>query len=311
MLAGGGGGALLSVAVFGLIVGVGFKVSAVPFHFWCPDVFEGASVDVAVFLSVASKGAALVLLLRTALTFAAAYNFEPTTGLTALAVTIGVIAAVTCTVGNTAALVQNNVKRLLAYSSIAHAGYMLCAVSILLKTSHSTSGFNPVTTATEALLLYLAVYMFMNLGAFSVVGLVHRHTGRETLDAYRGLGVRSPIMAGAMLCAQVSLIGLIPFAGFTAKLNIFVALFRAGGWWWALIVTVAVNTVLSAFYYFRVVRAMYLEPPSPTEQDHFLGDPVGLAIAIFSSVVLFSMLLLFSPMSRLTTHFSQWTNLTP
>jgi NADH-quinone oxidoreductase subunit N len=306
-----GSSPLAVVALVGVVTGLGFKIAAVPFHLWCPDVFEGAGVDVSVFLSVASKGAALVLFLRTALTLAGAYDFEPATASTALAVTIGVIAAVTCTVGNTAALVQDNVKRLLAYSSIAHAGYMMCAVSILVRGAHASADFDPVVASTEALLLYLAVYMFMNLGAFSVVGLVYRQTGRETLDAFRGLGFRSPVMAGAMMCAQVSLIGLIPFAGFTAKLNILVALFRAGGGWWALIAVVAINTVLSAFYYFRVVRAMYLEEPAEGEEGRFLGNPVGLGLAVGSSVVLFSMLILFSPMSRLTTHFSQWEGLTP
>jgi NADH:ubiquinone oxidoreductase subunit 2 (subunit N) len=186
---------------------------------------------------------------------------------------------------------------------------MLCAVSILLRGEHSAAGFNPPVAATEALLLYIAVYMFMNLGAFTVVGLVYRQTGRETLDAFRGLGVRSPIVAGAMFCSQISLIGLIPFAGFTAKLNILFALFRAGGWWWVLIASVCVNTVISAFYYFRVIRTMYLDP-ADDDQPRFFGNPVAVGLAVFSSVVLFSMLILFSPMSRLTTHFSQWSGLT-
>jgi NADH-quinone oxidoreductase subunit N len=300
---------LAVVALIGLFAGLGFKIAAVPFHLWCPDVFEGAGVDVAVFLSVASKGAALLLSLRVALTIAAATDFQATPVVTTLAFAIGFVALVTSTLGNTAALAQDNIKRLLAYSSIAHAGYMLCAVSILLRGRHAIAGFNPPVAATEALLLYVAVYMFMNLGAFSVVGLVYRQTGRETLDAFRGLGVRSPIAAGAMFCSQISLIGLIPFAGFTAKLNILYALFRAGGWWWVLIASVCVNTIISAFYYFRVIRTMYLDPADP-EEPKFLGDPVGLGLAVFSSVILFSMLILFSPMSRLTTHFSQWSGLT-
>src|SRR4051794_31589515 len=131
---GAGGSALLAVALAGLIVGVGFKVSAVPFHFWCPDVFEGASIDVSAFLSVASKGAALALLLRVLMTFAAGagYHNAPGISMNALAIVVGVIGAVTATVGNTAAFVQTNIKRLLAYSSIAHAGYMLCALSLLV-----------------------------------------------------------------------------------------------------------------------------------------------------------------------------------
>src|SRR6185503_6861693 len=133
-----GGSALLAVAIFGLIVGIGFKISAVPFHFWCPDVFEGAGIDVAAFLSVASKGAGLALLVRVTMLIAHSLGYEnhPGVSLTVLASVIGTIGAVTATVGNTAAFVQNNIKRLLAYSSIAHAGYMLCALSLLIQ--HNT-----------------------------------------------------------------------------------------------------------------------------------------------------------------------------
>src|SRR6476620_2266514 len=126
-----GGTALLVVAVFGLICGIGFKISAVPFHFWCPDVFEGASIDVSAFLSVASKGAALVLILRVFLAMSEANHYAPVPRLNTISTVIGIIGAVTATVGNTAAFAQNNIKRLLAYSSIAHAGYMVCAVSLL------------------------------------------------------------------------------------------------------------------------------------------------------------------------------------
>src|SRR5256885_4018344 len=122
---------LLAVAIFGLIVGIGFKVSAVPFHFWCPDVFEGASIDVSAFLSVASKGAALVLILRVFMAMSEANQYAPVPRLNTIAAVVGVIGAVTATVGNTAAFVQNNIKRLLADSSIAHAGYMMCAGSLL------------------------------------------------------------------------------------------------------------------------------------------------------------------------------------
>src|SRR5256885_407394 len=167
---------LLAVAIFGLIVGIGFKVSAVPFHFWCPDVFEGASIDVSAFLSVASKGAALVLLLRVLMVLAASvgYHNVPGVSLTAIAIVIGILGSITATVGNTAAFVQTNIKRLLAYSSIAHAGYMLCALSLIVKNDVSpTSGTEGATAAAQAILLYLAVYLFMNLGAFTVAGLIY------------------------------------------------------------------------------------------------------------------------------------------
>src|SRR6185436_19673767 len=132
--------ALLVIAVFGLIVGVGFKISAVPFHFWCPDVFEGASIDVSAFLSVASKGGAIILLMRVVMVMADVLGYENHAGisLTAVAVMIGVLGSITATVGNTAAFVQNNIKRLLAYSSIAHAGYMLCALSLIVKAGRTS-----------------------------------------------------------------------------------------------------------------------------------------------------------------------------
>src|SRR3954463_9442456 len=176
---------LLAVAIFGIIVGVGFKISAVPFHFWCPDVFEGASIEVSAFLSVASKGAALVLLLRVLMVMAAAvgYHDVPGVSLTAIAIVIGVIGSVTATVGNTAAFVQTNIKRLLAYSSIAHAGYMLCALSLLVA-HNSAITVGSVKSPAQTILLYLAVYMFMNLGAFTVAGLVYRHTGSEKIEDF-------------------------------------------------------------------------------------------------------------------------------
>src|SRR4051794_19599159 len=156
-----GGTALLVIAIFGLICGIGFKISAVPFHFWCPDVFEGASIDVSAFLSVASKGAALVLILRVLMVIAASvgYHNVPGVSLTAIAIVIGILGSITATVGNTSAFVQTNIKRLLAYSSIAHAGYMLCALSLIVKNNVSpSSGTEGATAAAQAILLYLAVY---------------------------------------------------------------------------------------------------------------------------------------------------------
>ena len=188
---GPGGGALLTVAFAGLIIGIGFKISAVPFHFWCPDVFEGASIDVTTFLSVASKGAALALLLRILTTLAAGLGYANASGipLVGLAVTIGVLGAITATVGNLGALVQTNIKRLLAYSSISHAGYMLCALSLLVRNKSAVVGPEGNTTAAQAILMYLAVYLFMNLGAFTVAALIYRQTGSENIEDY---GAMSP-----------------------------------------------------------------------------------------------------------------------
>jgi NADH-quinone oxidoreductase subunit N len=303
MTASSAGSALLVVAVFGIIVGIGFKISAVPFHFWCPDVFEGASIDVTTFLSVASKGAGLILLLRVVETLGNASGFVATGNLTAIAAVIGILGAVTATVGNTAAFVQTNIKRLLAYSSIAHAGYMLCAVSLLVKSRSAQAGFIPADAAAQAILLYLAVYAFMNLGAFTVAALVSRQSGGgETLEHFRALGRRSPILAGCMFCFMVSLIGLPPFAGFFAKVNVLWALFQNGGAWWALIVVIGLNTIISAFYYFRVLRAMYLETSNAPPMH---ANPLGVLVSLACAAVLFFLFFAFGPLSRIATNHDQ------
>jgi NADH-quinone oxidoreductase subunit N len=297
-----GGSALLVVAVFGLIVGIGFKISAVPFHFWCPDVFEGASIDVTTFLSVASKGAGLILLLRVVETIGNASGFVANGTLTSLAAVIAVLGCITATVGNTGAFVQTNIKRLLAYSSIAHAGYMLCVVSLLMKSKSAQPGFLPANTAAQAILLYLAVYAFMNLGAFTVAALVSRQTGTETLEGFRALGRRAPILAFCMFCCMISLIGLPPFAGFGAKLNVLWALFQNGGAWWAVIVVIGINTIVSAFYYFRVLRAMYLETSTAPPLS---ANPLGILVSAVCALVLIVLFFGFGSLSKVATSYDQ------
>lgn len=294
--------ALLAVSVVGIIVGIGFKLSAVPLHFWCPDVFEGANVDVSAFLSVASKGAALVLLLRIVMSLANAFEYSASAdALVAVAATLGVLGAITATVGNTAAFFQDNVKRLLAYSSIAHAGYMLCGVSLLVRVKPD---FDVTTAATQAILLYLAVYLFMNLGAFTVTGLVGRMTGREDLDGFTGLGRRSPLLAGIMVLMLISLIGLPPMGGFAAKVNLLWAMVQNGSWWWVLVAVIGVNTILSAFYYFRIIRAMYLtgmdrgQPVTP--------NPLGLTLSGACAIVLILMFIRWDPLADMTGRYSRF-----
>jgi NADH-quinone oxidoreductase subunit N len=290
---------LLAVALTGLIIGIGFKISAVPLHFWCPDVFEGAGIDVAAFLSVASKGAGLVLLLRILVTLATANGWHAVQPLLGLAGVIGVIGAVTCTVGNAAALAQENIKRLLAYSSIAHAGYMLCALSLL----YSRGTADPGRSATQAILVYLAVYLFMNLGAFTVAGLVSRHGGGETVDDYAGLGSRSPVLAVSMAGCLFSLVGLPPFAGFLAKYNVMVALGQNGSWWWWLVAVIGFNTILSLFYYARIVKAMFL---STSEREPFVASPIGTAVGAMCAAILLLMLIAASPVQRLSETYARF-----
>jgi len=268
-----GGAPLALIGLLALVVGLAFKISAVPFHLWCPDVFEGASVDVTTFLSVASKGAGLVLLLRVAVALAEPAAFAPTTHTTLLAWVVGVMGVLTCTVGNTAAYVQTNLKRLLAYSSIAHAGYMLCVVAMIV------AGRPAGMEMPQALLFYLAVYLFMNLGAFAVVAVVGRQAG-ETLEHFSGLGRRAPLLAGCLAVCCFSLIGVPPLAGFTAKFNLMQALGGGGGWLWVLVAAIAVNTLLSVYYYVRVMRVMYLEDAgAPRLQTNRLGTSLAAVSA--------------------------------
>ena len=298
------GGALFAVAIFGLIVGIGFKISAVPFHFWCPDVFEGASIDVSAFLSVASKGAALALLLRIVMLIAdgVGYQNAPNVSLVGIAVVIGIIGSVTATVGNLGALVQMNIKRLLAYSSIAHAGYMMCALSLIIQHNQSTEGARVSESAPQAILLYLAVYLFMNLGAFTVAGLIYRQTGSETLDEYAALGTRAPLLALAMGSFMFILVGLPPFAGFVAKFNLMAVLWANGGWWWALVAVIGVNTIVSLYYYLRVVKVMYL---TTSDRPAINANPLGVGLAMLCVVMLVALFVGLQPVGELTKSYGQ------
>jgi NADH-quinone oxidoreductase subunit N len=234
------------------------------------------------------------------------YTNVPGLSLTSIALAMGILGAVTATVGNTAAFVQSNIKRLLAYSSIAHAGYMLCAASLLVAGARSpqveTSG-QAYLAPLQALLLYLAVYMFMNLGAFTVAALVYRATGSEQIDDYAGLGRRSPILAVCMACCMFSLVGLPPFAGFVAKLNVMYVLAANGGWWWALVAVIGVNTILSLYYYARVVRVMYLVS---SDSPAIVPSPLGAGLSVACAAMLVAMLVGVSPLSDLTQRFGRF-----
>jgi NADH-quinone oxidoreductase subunit N len=249
-----------------VLIGLGFKLAAVPFHFWCPDVFEGAAAEVAAFLSVASKGAALALVGRFALILAglavvgtavpyAAWSQVATY----LSPALAFFAALTATFGNLAAYPQTNLKRLLAYSTIAHAGYMMMGLAPL---SQEGAG---------AVLFYLVAYLFMNLGAFAVVAFIRNQTGSEDLSSYRGLVQRSPLLTVLLAIFLLSLLGMPPLAGFAAKFQIFSVLFDAGKNYsasgnpglgytmYALLVIGGLNTALSAVYYVRVLKVMFLD----------------------------------------------------
>jgi len=247
---------LLSVAFFS--AGIGYKIAAVPWHMWCPDVYEGAPTPFTAFLSVGPKAAGFALaarLLYGALSTApAASGFSAAVGGVPWPAVVGVLSAVTMTLGNFAALPQTNLKRLLAYSSIAHAGYALMGVA-----ADSVIG-------TQAVMVYMLAYLVMNLGAFLAVIVVERMTGSPSIFEFRGLGRRAPLAALTFGVFLFALTGLPPSIGFTGKYYLFLAIMErvngpAGFWYAVLALVAAVNTAVSLYYYARILRAMFLDAP--------------------------------------------------
>lgn len=249
-----GGGAEpfgLLVAVVLILAGMSYKIAAVPFHFWCPDVYEGAPTPVAALFSVGPKAAGFALMIRFFYsTFAAGTNTAASAALIQTInwpLLVSVISAVTMTYGNLVALRQTNVKRMLAYSSIAHVGYLLMGFVLL-----SEMGL-------ASILFYLLVYTLMNLGAFFFVVAVNNHLKSEQLEDYKGLGYRLPWAGVMMVVFLGSLTGVPPFAGFVGKLYLFMAVMDRQ-WFW-LVIIAALNSVVSLYYYFRVAKVMWLSRP--------------------------------------------------
>jgi len=231
---------LLVTGLAMILVGLGFKVSAAPFHMWTPDVYEGAPTSVTAFMSAATKVAALVLMLRILNTAFAAEAHLWT-------VAVAVIAVASLAVGNLAALVQKNLKRLLAYSSISHAGFMLIAIAA----NNALGG--------RALLYYLMVYAAMSIGAFAVVAARERELGQDvTLDNLAGMGWERPLLGAAMWTFMLGFAGLPPTGGFLGKFYVFSAAYETG-WLWLVLVGIAA-TAVSLYYYLAVIRALYMRP---------------------------------------------------
>ena len=217
---------------------------------WCPDVYEGGPTPFVAFLSVAPKAAGVAALLRFLFVGFGLEESQLVAGAFPWPIIVGVIAMATMTVGNLSALPQNNVKRMLAYSSIAHAGYLLMGVAV------------GTPEAMRAVMLYLPIYLLMNMGAFLAVMAVRARTGSECVEAFRGLGSRSPFLAAGLAIFLFSLVGIPPFAGFIAKFYLFMAVIKVDLPFYYLMAVVAVlNSVISLFYYARIARAMYLEQP--------------------------------------------------
>ncbi|NOG54296.1 MAG: NADH-quinone oxidoreductase subunit N [Planctomycetes bacterium] len=254
------------VGFVGLLIGVGFKLSAVPMHFWCPDVFEAAPIEVTTFLSVASKGAAIILLGRLILTlgFYLPDTAEAHRMANGIATCVGIVGLVTATWGNLGAYYQENIKRLLAYSSIAHAGYMIMAAGLVSSSlggaaSSDVAGIAVQEPLAYALLFYVIVYSFMNFGAFTIAASVARSTGSENLRDYAGLGSRQPVLAILLGCFLMCLFGMPGTGGFLGKVYLGFEMWSAGMWW--LVAGLVINTVFSLYLYMKPIIFMVFTKP--------------------------------------------------
>lgn len=234
---------LILLGILFIISGLGFKVASVPFQLWAPDVYEGAPTPVVSYLSVASKAAGFALLMR--LLFSVFMPFESSRVLL-----FSVLAAMTLLYGNLAALLQTNIKRLFGYSGITHAGYLLVALA---------AGKEMGITA---ILYYLIAYGLSNLAAFLVITLVGREAGNDRIDSYRGLGKRSPFLAGVLFISLLSLAGVPPLAGFFGKFLVLFSAVRADLLWLALLG--ALGVAVSLYYYLNLVRVMYFDESGET-----------------------------------------------
>ena len=252
---------LLLAGMFLLIVGFGFKVAIVPFHQWAPDVYEGAPTTIAAFISAGPKAAGFAAFLRIFMEALPNLQVEWSGA-------VIVLAMLTMTVGNVVAIAQTSIKRMLAYSSIAHAGYVLIGLAAANNDGISSA------------MLYLLVYCVMNIGAFGAVILAKTDDGESLMISdYAGLGIRKPLLAMFMTIMLLSLAGFPPTAGFVGKFYIFKSAVQAGHIW--LVIVGAINTAISAFYYLRVVVTMYMREPE--EELSFASYPgtliVGLVLA--------------------------------
>jgi NADH-quinone oxidoreductase subunit N len=282
----------LFMALIFVFAGFGYKIVFVPFHMWSPDVYQGAPTPFTAFLSVASNAAGLAILIR--------FFYPGISRVTAdgnWAFVSGVewpqillfASMITMTVGNLCALNQRNLKRMLAYSGIAHAGYMLMGLAIL------------TNDGLSAILFYIVVYLIMNVGAFLVVAIIANHTGSEDIDGYRGLAWRGAVVPAVCFAIFLfSLTGLPPFAGFIGKFFLFAAVLKEGGTFIILALVAVANSVISLYYYAKVVKVMFLDIPEP-------GDK-AVAIAGYNFTLMVPLAILtvilgiyFSPLSQYTT----------
>ncbi len=261
-----------------LTTGAAFKIAAVPFHYWTPDAYQGSPTPVTGYLSVGPKVAAFALILRL---------FVETLGPVKADWTpvVVVLAAATMTLGNLVALSQDNIKRMLAYSSIAHTGYILVGLAAF---GAAPAGSPAEAAGLQSVLFYSVAYSFMNLGAFAVVAALQRRPGvTSQISSFSGLIQRSPLLAWLMLLFMLSLTGIPPLAGFWAKWYVIQAALQAGGWLNLLAVLAVLNAAVAAFYYLRVAVYMFMRPPPERAHEVSIGTYSRLGLMVAGLVTLF------------------------
>jgi NADH-quinone oxidoreductase subunit N len=258
-----------------LVAGFGFKIASVPFHMWVPDVYEGAPTPITAYLSVASKAAGFAILLRVFYT-----AFLAPGGLALdWALIFAVLAAITMTLGNVVAILQTNIKRMLGYSAIANAGYIMVGLAAM----GMAQGTN--TLGQSGVLFFLASYALANLGAFIAIIAISNKLDSDLIADYSGMARRAPWLAAILALCLISLIGLPPTAGFMAKVYIFNAAVHADLLW--LVIVAVINTAISAYYYLRVVKVMFLEAPPSLE-----GVPSSIPLRATLAVTALGVLLI-------------------
>lgn len=261
-----GSSPILLVGIGLLIVGFGYKISMVPFHMWTPDVYEGSPTPISAYMSTATKAAGFAALLRV-------FQLALPGLIEVWQIPLAALAALTMVIGNVAAVAQNNIKRMLAYSAIAHAGFILCALVAI-----------DVPGAVQSFLYYILAYSLTNLGAFAVV-IALEQAGEERFDIadLAGIGWRQPLLGATMAIFMLSLAGVPPLAGFFAKWLVFQSAYQAGFWWLALIGLL--SSVISAFYYLRIIVNMYMRERTEPVRS-FTTSPMLVGVAFAALLVI-------------------------
>ena len=265
---------LVYISLLLIIVGFGYKISMAPFHYWTPDVYEGSPTPVTAFFSIGPKAAGFAILIRVIYSlFTLEGGLDATASLYGInwMMIFAVLAAITMTIGNFLALHQENIKRLLAFSSISHVGFMLIGFTVI--------GSNALT----AVLFYLVIYFFMTLSAFYIAIFVKNKLNTDTIDGWKGLAKRNPFISAFMVISLVSLAGLPPTAGFVGKFYLLAVLFEAKTFYWLAVVAI-LNSVVSLYYYFKIVKSMYFL----NDGDEVISEPLEANPYIKWTAVVFS-----------------------